>query len=160
MNALRRRFPGNSWRTTRTATSTPNTVLSTTPRTATFSVTSKACSASRSVNWCHTGLSPCWKVRQKTSPTGSTSRNSRYTSAASRSPHLATARAPALDHVERHDHGQRHDQEDGGHRGGAGAVVALDLAEDLNRRHLRLDRDVSGDEQGRAQLGDRSPERQ
>src|SRR6188472_252813 len=64
------------------------------------------------------------------------------------------ARPPASEGADREQHGEREPEEHDRDRRGADRVVALDLAEDVDGRELRLERDVAGDEDDRAELAD------
>src|SRR5207248_7271809 len=154
------RRPGNRWRTSRTAVPTPNTVFAATAHSATTTVTRNACSASGVDSDPMNGPRPWPKVRHSTSPTGRTSRNSRYARATTRRDHLATPRPPAVRQVEREQQHQGDHEQDRRHRGGAGPVVALDLPGDVDRRDLGPERQVPGDQHRRAELRDGPGERQ
>src|SRR5207253_717251 len=152
ISALRIRLPGNSWRTSRIAAPMPNTVLATTAHTATLRVTSIACTAEGVLNAWKNGPRPWLKVRQAISPTGSTSRNSRYSNATTRKGYLATAASPPLHQVQGGQDDERDDEQRRRHGRGRGGLVALDPAVDVERGDLRLERDVAGDQDGRAEL--------
>src|SRR5438874_9429733 len=125
-----------------------------------------------------TGCTPFWNVRQKMSATGSTSRKNRYTSTTVRMTYLArprstprprtelastvsgTAGPPSLQHVQQDEHDERDEEQDGRDRGRRRDVVALDLAVDVDGCHLRLERQVAGDQHRGAELADRPGERE
>src|SRR6266540_3607969 len=152
ISAFMIRLPGNWCRTSSSATPTPKIALSSTDQNDTMAVILKACTTEGSASASRTGLRPFANVRQNTRPTGSTSRNSRYVTATRRSmilgETLATAGPPSLQDVEGDQHDQRDDEQHGRHRGGAGRVVGLDLAEDVDRGHLGLERQIARDQHG------------
>src|SRR5882757_8961581 len=73
---------------------------------------------------------------------------------------LCMTRRPALQQVETDENDQRDDQENRGDRGSTHGVVVLDLVEDVNRRHLRFERKVAGDQNGRTELADSAGKRE
>src|SRR5829696_1678483 len=136
---------------------TPNTVFAGTANRTMTQVSQKAWRASGVVIDDQTAPRPSPKVRTNTTATGSASRSARYPSAANRSAYLArTAFSSSRDsRYPRYEH-QGHDEQDDRDRGGRDDVVRLDLAEYEDRGHLRLERDVPGDEDHRAELAERT----
>src|SRR4051794_33686180 len=61
---------------------------------------------------------------------------------------------PALEQADAEEDEPRDDEEHDAHRGGARGVVGLDLAEDVDRRDLGVERPVAADEDHRAELPD------
>src|SRR4051812_6525490 len=66
------------------------------------------------------------------------------------------ARPPALEHPQPDEDRQREEQQHDRHRGRPVLVVALELLVDVDRRDLRVEGLVAGDEDDRAELADRA----
>ena len=65
------------------------------------------------------------------------------------------AGAPALDHADEEEAGQRHRQQHDGDRGGPGFVAGFDLLADEDRGDLGF-RQAAGEDQDRAVLAERA----
>src|SRR2546429_575997 len=128
----------------------PKTVFATTAHSATLSVTSIACTADGVLSAWKNGPIPWLNVRQAINPTGSTSRNSRYSRATTRSGYLATAGSPPLHDVQRGQDDERDHEQGGGHGRRRGRLVALDPAVAGERGGLALERDGAGGQHRRA----------
>src|SRR5215213_1326800 len=99
------------------------------------------------------------------SPTGASRISRKYRRATERSPirqrrSTIMARPPAAQAADAEQDEQRDEQQHGRHGRGADRVVALDLLEREDRRDLRLERHVAGDEHDGAELADRPRERE
>src|SRR4051812_22605281 len=167
MPACSSHLPRKRPRTSASAVTTPSTVFSGTAITAISTVSQKAWIAAGGVIELHTKPSPCSNVREKTTPTGISSSAARYASASTRSPIRArrstTIRGPPrsgepADGADCEEHEQRQREQDDRDRRRRRHGVRLDPPEDEHRRDLGLERQVAGDEDGRAELADRPRE--
>src|SRR5215211_7974818 len=159
-------FPGNSNLATAQAAATPNTRLSGTTIAATSNVRPIADCVSGSSKAARKGSAPRLSASEKTASSGMTRNKARKPTAsaisvqrttlasvsASRMAEPAAAEGLQAIYGEQRQEGDReHHRRDGG---GAGIVELLELGDDEQRRDLRDERHVAGDEDHRAVLAD------
>src|SRR4051812_44483780 len=159
--AFSRPLPRKLRRTIARAQSTPKIVFNGTAMSASSSVSQSACLALGVVTASHAGPKPSSKVRQKTSPTGTSRIAARYASTPMRRLTLAIMpRRPAAQSADDEQDGERDREQHERKRRGARDVLGLEPPEDVDGRHLRLERQVPGDEDDRAELADGARERE
>src|SRR4051794_3404316 len=95
------------------------------------------------------------------SPTGASRISARYESEPKRTTYLAViAGGPASKSADAEQHGERDHEQQNGEGRGALDVVARDPLEHVERRDLRLEREVARDQDDGAEFADRPCERE
>src|SRR3954451_21819032 len=159
--ALSSPFPRKLRRTIASAHSTPKMVFNGTAMRASSSVSQSACRALGVVTASHAGPKPSSKVRQKTSPTGTSRIAARYASTPTRRLSLAIMPGrPAAQGADEEQDAEREREQHERQSGRARRVLRLQPPEDVDGGHLRLERQVPRDEDDGAELADRARERE
>src|SRR5436853_2701810 len=150
-------MPGRRWRTIATAQRIPKSVFSGTTTAVISSVNFSACTAFGFEIASQNGWSPCSNARQKMRATGAMRIAPRYAS----DPNLTImACGPAAHRADGQQEGERDHEHEHGERRRSRRVVAVDVLEHVQRRDLRLERDVPGDADDGPELADRARERE
>src|SRR4051812_43266902 len=154
-------MPGTRCRTMAIPQRIPNAVLSGTVISVTTSVSLSACTAAGFEIAAQNGSRPCSNARQKMSAIGATRITARYASDPKRIVYLAImARCPPPQAADAEEDAEGHDQHEQRKRGGALRIATRDPLRDVERRDLRLERQVAADQDDRAELADRPCERE
>src|SRR4051794_6407410 len=148
-------MPGTRWRTIAIAQRMPNAVFSGTATTVISSVSFSACTAVGFEIAAQNGRQPCSKARQKMSDTGATRIVARY---ASESVLTVMTGGPAAEAADSEEDAERDDEHQERERRGARRVAAVQALEDLERRDLRLERQVAADQDHGSEFADRTRE--